>query len=76
MCTSFDVHMHYMPKSILFVHTYIIEDNALMWFLDTPTPNITPGVDRSLLIVYLYLAEWSPMGLRAPALDPSQDQCM
>ena len=24
--------MHFMPKSILFVYTSIIEDNALMWF--------------------------------------------
>ena len=32
VCTPFDVHMHFMPKFILFVHTSIIEDNALMWF--------------------------------------------
>ena len=30
-------------------------------------------VNRSLLVC-LRLAEWSPMGLRAPALDPSLDQ--
>ena len=33
-------------------------------------------VDRSLLIVYLHLSKWSPMGLRELALDPSQDWCM
>ena len=33
MCAPpFDVHMHFMPKSISFVHTSIIEDNAFMWF--------------------------------------------
>ena len=26
------IHMHFMPKSIVFVHTSIIEDNAFMWF--------------------------------------------
>ena len=29
VCTLFDVHMHFMPKSILFVHTSITEDNLL-----------------------------------------------
>ena len=32
-------------------------------------------VNRSLLTVYLYLSKWSPMGLRALALDPSLDWC-
>ena len=33
MCAHpLDVHMHFMPKSIVFVHTSIIEDNAFMWF--------------------------------------------
>ena len=33
MCAHpLDVHTHIMPKSIVFVHTSIIEDNAFMWF--------------------------------------------
>ena len=33
MCAHLlDVHMYFMPKSIIFVHINIIEDNAFMWF--------------------------------------------
>ena len=33
MCAHlFDIHMHFMPKSIIFIHLNSIEDNAFMWF--------------------------------------------
>ena len=33
MCAHLlDVHMHFIPKSIIFVHINIIEHNAFMWF--------------------------------------------
>ena len=32
MCAHLlDIHMHFMPKSIIFVHLSSIEDNAFMW---------------------------------------------
>ena len=45
--------------------------------LATPTPKTLLGIDRSLLVVCICLcSEWSPVGLRAPAISLSQDWCM